>query len=127
MHGARAKEEAREHPGPVLTRALLRTARLLDLSQKDIAQIVGVSPASLSRLAAGTRPIHPDSKEGECALLLIRIYRALDALLGGRAQDAKAWFHAENSHLGGVPAQRVRTVTGLVQVADYLDAMRGKL
>jgi transcriptional regulator with XRE-family HTH domain len=114
-------------PARVLTRALLRTAQLLGLSQKDTAQIVGISPASLSRLAAGTRPLQPDSKEGECALLLIRIYRALDALLGGREPDVKAWFHADNEHVGGIPAERVKTLTGLVGVAEYLDAMRGKL
>ena len=120
-------KEVAPDSAPVLNRALLRTAQLLGLSQKDTARIVGVSPASLSRLAAGTRPIDPESKEGECALLLIRTYRALDALLGGREREVKAWFHAENEHLGGVPAERVRTVTGLVHVAEYLDAMRGKL
>jgi len=39
----------------------------------------------------------------------------------------RAWFHAANAHLGGVPATRVQTVTGLVHVAEYLDGMRGKL
>lgn len=121
------RAQAAPDPARVLTRALLRAAQLLGLSQKDTARIVGVSAASLSRLAAGTRPIHPHSKEGECALLLIRIYRALDALLGGREEHVKAWFHAENEHVGGIPAERVKTVTGLVAVAEYLDAMRGKL
>jgi transcriptional regulator with XRE-family HTH domain len=111
----------------VLTRALLRAARMLGLSQKETARIVGVSPASLSRLATGTRPLDPESKEGECALLLIRVFRSLDALLGGRETDVRAWFHAENAHLGGVPAERVASITGLVSVAEYLDAMRGKL
>src|SRR5262245_1110040 len=87
----RKKPVAADHAA-VLTRALLRTARLLDLSQKDMAQIVGVSPASMSRLVTGSRPLEPDSKEGECALLLIRIFRSLDALLGGREADVRAWF-----------------------------------
>jgi DNA-binding XRE family transcriptional regulator len=111
----------------VLPRALLRAADLLGLSQKDTARIVGVSAATMSRLAAGARPLQPNTKEAECALLLIRIFRALDALLGGKEQDARAWFHAANAHLGGVPAARVQTVEGLVHVAEYLDAMRGKL
>jgi hypothetical protein len=121
------KAPSAQDSGAVLTRALLRAAQFLGLSQKDTARIVGVSPASLSRLATGTRPLHPDSKEGECALLLIRVFRSLDALLGGKEADVRAWFHATNAHLGGVPAERVTTITGLVQVAEYLDAMRGKL
>jgi len=111
----------------VLGRAVLRAATMLGLSQKEMAQIIGISAASMSRLAAGARLMQPGSKEGECALLLIRIFRALDALLGGKEQDLRSWFHAENSHLGGVPAVRVQTVEGLVHVAEYLDAMRGKL
>jgi hypothetical protein len=111
----------------VLTRAVLRAAGILGLSQKDAARIIGVSTATMSRLAAGGRGLQPETKEGECALLLVRIFRALDALLGGREADVRAWFQSANAHLGGVPAVRVQTVEGLVHVAEYLDAMRGKL
>jgi hypothetical protein len=120
---------ARREPdsGAVLTRALLRAASALGLSQKDTARIIGTSTASMSRLAAGEREVLADGKEGELALLLIRLFRSLDALVGGKESDARAWFHAPNSHVGGVPAARVQTIEGLVHVAEYLDAMRGKL
>jgi len=111
----------------VLTRALLRAAAIFGLSQKDTARILGVSAATMSRIAAAGLGLQPASKPGECALLLIRIFRALDALLGGKESDVRAWFHAPNSHLGGIPAARVQTIEGLVHVAEYLDAMRGKL
>jgi transcriptional regulator with XRE-family HTH domain len=106
---------------------VLRAAAILGLSQKDLAAIVGVSEATLSRVAAGGRTLDPNSKEGELALLLLRLFRSLDALLGGKEPDVRAWFHAANAHLGEAPAARVRTVEGLVHVAEYLDAMRGKL
>jgi hypothetical protein len=112
--------------GAVLARAFVRASRALELSQRDGARILGVSEATMSRLAAG-RPIAPASKEGEIAALFLRVYRSLDALVGGREQDAKAWMHAHNHHLGGVPAELVATLPGLVHVAEYLDAMRGKL
>jgi transcriptional regulator with XRE-family HTH domain len=125
---AKAVSRPRSEPAAVLTRALLRTASSLGLSQKDTARIIGVSTASMSRVAAGERTLAPDSKEGELALLLIRLFRSLDALVGGKEEDARAWLHASNSHLGGgVPAARVQTIEGLVHVAEYLDAMRGKL
>jgi len=111
----------------VLTRALLRAAAIFGLSQKDTSRILGVSTATMSRIAAAGLGLQPASKPGECALLLIRIFRALDALLGGKENDVRAWFHAPNSHLGGIPAARVQTIEGLVHVAEYLDAMRGKL
>src|SRR5215470_10968663 len=96
-------------PGAVITRALLRAAGGLGLSQKELARIVGVSAATMSRLVSGGRALAPESKEGELALLLIRVFRSLDALLGGKADDVKAWFTAPNAHLGGVPAARVQT------------------
>lgn len=111
----------------VLRKALLRAAELLGLSQKELAGVLGVSAATLSRLVGGERGVDPASKEGELALLLIRVFRSLDALLGGKEADVRAWFQAPNVHLGGIPAVQVRTVTGLVHVAEYLDAMRGKL
>jgi hypothetical protein len=55
------------------------------------------------------------------------LYRSLDALVGGDDVMARAWVHARNDHLGGVPAERVRRVEGLVDVVQYLDAMRGRL
>ena len=81
----------------------------------------------MSRLGAGERDVDLGSKEGELALLLVRVFRSLDALVGGSATKAKAWFDAENVHLGGAPRERVRSAEGLVHVAQYLDAMRGKL
>jgi DNA-binding XRE family transcriptional regulator len=122
-----AQRRPRPDPGAVLTRALLRAATILGLTQKDLAGVVGVSAATLSRVVGGGRTLDPDSKEGELALLLLRVFRSLDALLGGKEADVRAWFHAGNVHLGQAPASRVQTVEGLVHVAEYLDAMRGKL
>ena len=52
---------------------------------------------------------------------------SLDALVGGDDAKAREWLHAANDHLGGVPADRIRSVEGLVDVVQYLDAMRGRL
>jgi len=113
-------------PSSVLTKALLRAAELLDLSQKSLAAVLGVSAATVSRLGR-TKQIDPDSKQGELALLFVRLYRSLDTMVGGDADKARQWLWAENVHLGGVPAQRITTVEGLVDAVSYLDALRGKL
>lgn len=113
-------------PARVLTKAVLRAAGLLALSQKALAPILGVSAATVSRLGR-SKQIDPASKEGELALLFVRLYRSLDTLVGGDADKARRWLWADNLHLGGVPAERIASVTGLVDAVSYLDALRGKL
>ena len=109
----------------VVTKATLRAAERLGLQDAALARVVGVSPSSVSRLRAG-RAIRAAQKEGELALLFLRLYRSLDALLGGDAEGCRRWLRGENAHLGGVPLQLIQTVAGLVSVGQYLDAMRGK-
>jgi len=113
-------------PAVVLTKAVLAAARRLGLRNRQLAEVLGASEASVSRLR-GRRVIDPASKEGELALLFLRLYRSLDALVGGDDVKAGMWLRAENVHLNGVPAERIRTVEGLVDVVQYLDAMRGGL
>ncbi len=113
-------------PAPVLAKAVLAAAGRLGLRNRQLAAILGSSEASVSRLQH-ERGLDPATKEGELALLFLRLYRSLDALVGGDDEKARQWLHAENEHLAGVPAERVRTVEGLVDVVQYLDAMRGRL
>lgn len=113
-------------PGRVLTKAVRSAAARLGLRNRQLAAVLGTSEASVSRLGAG-RVIDPASKEGELALLFLRLFRSLDALVGGDEGKARAWLEGENAHLGGVPAERIRRVEGLVDVVQYLDALRGRL
>lgn len=120
----RTPPAARADSSSVLTKALLRAAGLLDLPPAALARVLGVSEASVSRLANGKRSIAPDSKEGELALLLVRVYRSLDALVGGDDAQRRAWMHGANRALNGKPSELVRSAEGLVAVAAYLDGMR---
>src|SRR5689334_14434768 len=122
LDGARASAQA----DAVLAKAVLAAAARLDLRQRQLGEMIGASEASISRLQRG-RGIDPQSKEGELALLFLRAYRSLDALVGGDDARARAWLHAHNDHLGGVPADRMMDVQGLVDVVQYLDAVRGRL
>lgn len=113
-------------PGLTLAKALMRAAKLLGLRNVDVARIVGTSEASVSRFSKG-RALEVASKEGELALLFLRLFRSLDAVVGGNEAQARAWLHAQNTHVAGVPAQRIQTVEGLIDVVRYLDAMRGRI
>ena len=110
----------------VLAKAVLSAAGRLGLRNRQLAAVIGSSEASVSRLQTG-RGLDPGTKEGELALLFLRLYRSLDALVGGDEHQAQSWLTAENDHLGGIPVERMRTVEGLVDVVQYLDAMRGRL
>ena len=113
-------------PGLVLAKAVLNAAERLGLRNRQLAVVLGMSEASISRLTRG-RGIDPASREGETALLFLRLYRSLDALMGGNDTQARAWLHAEDDHLRGVPAARILRIEGLIDVVQYLDAMRGRL
>jgi hypothetical protein len=106
-------------PQTVLTKALLNAGDTLGLSRQRLGEIVGRERTAFSR------GLDPDGKAGELALLLIRGYRSLYALVGGDPVAMRHWMHTPNRDTGGVPAEQVRTVQGLVAVVEYLDAMRG--
>jgi hypothetical protein len=126
MAARRPLAQSRPDPAAVLTRALLRASGSLELSGQVMSRVVGVSAASWSRLVSGQREIDPESKEGELALLFLRMFRSLDALLGGDVAQARAWVRAANDHLSAVPLECIQSVAGLVRVDEYLDAVRGK-
>lgn len=112
--------------GVVLSKAMLSVASRLGLSAAKLSRIIGCSEATISRMKSG-RSIDPDSKQGELALLVVRLYRSLNAILGGNDEQSRQWLEAYNHHLAGVPAKRIQTVEGLIEVIQYLDAMRGKI
>jgi hypothetical protein len=114
------------HADLVVAKSVLSAAERLGLRNRHLAAVIGSSEASVSRLQHG-RGLDPDTKEGELALLFLRLYRSLDALVGGDDAKARTWLFAENEHVTGVPAERIKTVEGLVDVVQYLDAMRGRL
>ena len=107
-------------PRATLSKALGRAGKELGLSQSQIARVIGRDRSALHR------GVDPDSKPGELAVLLIRIYRDLFALVGGDRETMRHWMKTPNRHLGDRPAELIGTVAGLVQVVEYLDAMRGK-
>lgn len=114
-------------PATVATQAVLRAMALLGLSQQDLAQILGISAATVSRMAAGQRLLQPQTREFDFALLLLRIFRSLDAVVGGDVAKVRAWLGHENRHLGGRPRDLLLRIDGIVHVAEYLDAMRAKV
>ena len=110
--------------GGIVTRAAIRAAGLLGMANKTLARVVGVSEATVSRMGGGSYTFTPGDKPFELALLFIRLYRALDALVDGDAAAAQAWLRSPNAVLGSAPIVLIQTVPGLVHTLAYLDARR---
>jgi uncharacterized protein (DUF2384 family) len=111
----------------VLSKAVVRAARLLALTQRDVAAALGLSEATTSRLFAGKYVLSAErAKEWELSVLLVRLYRSLDALWG-HEETARRWLASPNLALGAAPHELLRTVEGLVRVVAYLDAARSRV
>jgi transcriptional regulator with XRE-family HTH domain len=118
------KLKASPDSGTTLTRAALRAADFLALPQSDLAEIIGVSEATVSRLANGQKHLDPHTKPWQFAALFVRLFRSLDAIVGSDDGAARAWLRSENAALGGVPLELIRDASGLVRTVDYLDSAR---
>ena len=122
---------ARSRPAPeeglVLSRATVRAARFLAIPQAELAAVIGVSGATLSRLANGQKQLEAGSKPWQLAALFVRLFRSLDAIVGSDDAAARAWLRSDNSALGGTPLELIREPAGLVRAVDYLDAARARI
>lgn len=108
----------------VVTKAVLRAAERLALSNRLLAAVIGCSEATVSRMGSGAYQLSPGDKPFELAVLFLRLYRSLDAIVGGDAAAARAWLQNDNLVLNAPPVRLVVTVAGLVTVVGYLDARR---
>jgi Protein of unknown function (DUF2384) len=119
-------EETLLHPdaGRILTTAVLRAAEKLGVPASALAEVLGLSAASVSRMKSGDYRLNPRKKEFELGVLFVRLFRSLDAIVGGEERVARAWLANQNTALGGTPAEKIRSVSGLNDVIAYLDARR---
>jgi hypothetical protein len=108
----------------VVAKATFRAAEQLKIPNRLLARIIGLSEASMSRASRGASALDPESKPFELALLFIRLFRSLDAIVGGDAPTAAAWLRADNLALGAKPIDLIQRVPGLIDVIAYLDARR---
>ena len=120
----RAATTPQPDPAAVLAKATARASELLGLTGVALARTIGLSEPTVSRILRGEKTIAPTSKEGELALLLVRVYRSLDALVVTDDARRRAWMDTYNQALGGRPLQLVQRADGLVATLNYLDGMR---
>lgn len=106
----------------ILGEAVLNAGAMLGLSPQQVGRIIGRNRTTLVR--SGVDPATPN---GQLAMLLIRVYRSLFVLVGGRSDEMQHWMNTRIKSLEGTPVDMIQDVSGLVHVAEYLDAIRGKV
>ncbi len=89
-----------------------------------LARILGLSGPTISRMRNGKYRLDRGQKPFELAVLLIRLYRSLDGIVGGDDSVAADWLTNQNTVLDGVPLELIQSVSGLANVIHYLDARR---
>jgi len=125
-----AQRSPRPRPAPderkVLTKAVVRAAKALEINQAKVAATLGVSDPTVSRMFAEKYLLDPERKEWELAALFVRLFRALDSIVASD-EKARAWLTSENRALGERPIDLLPRAEGLIRVLLYLDAARGRI
>jgi len=121
LHSVSHNQEAR-----VITKALSRASDYWELSNKQLGEIIGLSEATISRLKDGKYFLKIDSKQWQLALIFLRIFRGLDAYMGGHAENEKAWLNANNKAFNASPIKLMKNVEGLASLVQYVDYVRGQ-
>jgi hypothetical protein len=122
--GIEARTASASKEASVITRATLRAADRLNIKNNALAKIVGVSEPTVSRMRKGEYFLERGNKPFELAILFVRFYRSLDAIVGGDDKVAGEWIKNRNEALRSTPLALIQTVAGLVNVIEYLDSRR---
>ena len=111
----------------IITKATVRAADRLGLTGVLLSNIIGVSEANISRMRNGKYIIPENSKVSELSILLLRVFRSLDAIVDGDENTTKSWMKNVNTAIGDAPINKIVTVQGLIDVLTYLDARRATI
>lgn len=125
MHG-RATSSLKNHPG-VLGKAVLRAAAVLGIEPARLAQVLGVSTSSITRLSSGTYSLKSTKKSWELAVLMVRLYQGLESIMAGDEIAMRSWMWNPNIALHATPAEHIATVQGLVSVVEYVESSRSRV
>lgn len=122
--------QATSHPrsdAQVLSSALARIADFWGFSNAKLGTILGLSPATVSRIRSGRSALDPASKSFEAGQFVLRLFRGLDALLGSDDDASRRWLSTLNLDLDARPLDLIDSFRGLVTVCDYVDAHRARI
>lgn len=122
MHGETASLKNRSR---VLGTAVLRAAGALGIEQTRLAQVLGVSTRTISRLSRGTYSLKK-TKSWKLAVLLVCLYQGLETIMAGDEIAIRSWMWNPNTALHSKPAEHIITVSGLMDVVQYVESCQNR-
>lgn len=116
--------EATTLPTTVLVKATSRIAQQLQLTQSELAAILGISEKDVLSLVH-MDDLDPHTSEGKQALALVQLYQQLFKLAGGDFEVMRLFINSPNRSLDDqLPRRLIQTPQGFSQVIDVLERMR---
>ena len=110
----------------VLTKASWKAAELLGLKPEQFVRILHLECLDMN-LSEATLMFDPNSKQGEIALILIRIYKALYHLNGGDIKWMHHFLNSPNLLTGGIPIEQLESMSGLLSVLNTVESLQHKV
>ena len=126
-HSPQTYDPASGDASQALTKALARIADFWKFSNTKLGQVLGLSPATVSRLRSGRATLDPASKSFEAGQFLLRLFRSLDAMMGSDDAASRRWLETRNLDLDARPLDLIDSFKGLLTVCDYVDAYRARV
>lgn len=111
----------------VATKAFTKAADLLSLSDEEACQIIGVKESEILKMKEKSQCLETKSKPFELAILVIRLFKQVDAMFGGDIKVMVQWLRSFNTAIGDVPAVKIASITGLYDVVAYLEGRHGAI
>ncbi len=121
---SKAKADHTPREGAVLAKAVVRAADLLDVGSQELSVVVGLAETDLSKAREGDFAFESNESSFRSAIMFVRLFRSLDAIVGGNTGVARAWLRNENTVFESSPFEKIKNVAGLSEVVEYLDAKR---
>ena len=75
-----------------MSKAVINTATYLGINRAKLAHILGVSASTVAKLYTNDYILSPAKREWNSAVLLVRLFRSLDSIIGGVSDDASKWL-----------------------------------
>lgn len=119
----KGREAAAIDDNALLRVALQRAGEELGLTAQEATEAIGKSRTFFEKSRQSSRI---DSHTRKMIALVLRVHRSLSALVGDDTALMRHWMGTPNRHTGGVPRQQLQDPQQLVELLQYLDAMRGQ-
>lgn len=123
VHALPPQAPAAVNEPQLLRKALQRAGEELGLSAQETAQAIGKSRTFFEQGRSHTRI---DLHTQRMIALVLRLHRSLSALVGDDTELMRHWLTTPNRHTRGIPRQQLQDPEQLVELVQYLDAMRGR-